>query len=122
MQETYGTDEVQDVGVQELAGKVVERSGRIPILPETVNASPGDIPGPPATHEASDWYPEDATANVWSTAANEPSEFLVAALHENGIHCRVDQQGAHAKLYVLPHDAFRAREIIREVVEGEPPE
>ena len=41
-----------------------------------------------------------------------PSEFLVAALHENGIHCRVDQQGIHATLYVLPADATRAREII----------
>jgi len=34
----------------------------------------------------------------------------------------VEQQGPHAKLYVLPHDAAHAREIIREVVEGEPPE
>jgi hypothetical protein len=33
----------------------------------------------------------------------------------------VDQHGTHAKLYVLPDDAARAREIIREVVEGEPP-
>lgn len=121
VQETYGTDDVQDVGVQELAGKVVERSGRIPILPETVNASPEDIPGPPETRDPAGWYPEDATANVWSTDANEPSEFLVAALHENGIHCRIDQQGTYAKLYVLPHDAYRAREIIREIVEGAPP-
>ena len=43
-------------------------------------------------------------------------------LHENEINCRVDQQGTRAKLYVLPHDAARAREIVREVVEGQPPE
>jgi hypothetical protein len=34
----------------------------------------------------------------------------------------VDQQGTRSKLYVLPDDATRAREIVREVVEGQPPE
>src|SRR6267378_3348050 len=67
-------------------------------------------------------YQEDATASVWSTDAGEPSDFLVAALHENGINCRVDQHGICAKLYVLPDDATRAREIVREVAEGQPPE
>ena len=120
VQETYGTDDVQDVGAQELAGQVVRASGRVAILPEMVNLSPEDIPGPPVTAESVRWFPEDATVSVWSTDANEPSDFLVAALHENGINCRVDQQGIRAKLYVLPDDAARAREIVREVVEGEP--
>ena len=79
------------------------------------------FPVPPSAGEEADWYPEDATVNIWSTDAGESSEFLVAALHENGIHCRVDQQGIHAKLYVLPADATRAREIIREIAESEPP-
>jgi hypothetical protein len=122
VQETYGTDDVQDVGAQELAGQVVRPSGRVAILPESVHLPAEDIPGPPATGESADWYPEDATASVWSTDAGEPSDFLVAALHENGINCRVDQQGNRANLYVLPGDATRAREIVREVVEGEPPE
>jgi hypothetical protein len=81
-----------------------------------------NIPGPPTAGEEADWYPEDATEKVWSTDAGEPSDFLVAALHENGIICRVDQQGTRSKLYVLPDDATRAREIVREVVEGQPPE
>jgi hypothetical protein len=92
-------------------------------LPSTLTPAPEDnIPGPPTAGKESDWYPEDATASVWSTDAGEPSDFLVAALHENGINCRVDQQGNRAKLCVLPGDATRAREIVREVVEGEPPE
>ena len=67
--------------------------------------------------------PEDATIErLVDETASEPSDFLVAALHENGINCRVDQQGTRAKLYVLPDDAARAREIVREVVEGLPPE
>ena len=122
VQETYGTDDVQDVGAQELAGRVVGPSSSVPILPESVSLPEQDIPGPPTTGEAEEWFPEDATVNVWSTQTKEPSEFLVAALHENGIHCRLDQQGSHAKLYVLPQDASRAREIVREVVEGAPPE
>jgi hypothetical protein len=81
-----------------------------------------NIPGPPTAGGEADWYPEDATANVWSSDAGESSDFLVAALHENGINCRVDQHGTHAKLYVLPDDATRAREIVREVVEGQPPD
>jgi hypothetical protein len=92
-------------------------------LPATMTPAPEEnIPGPPTAGEEGDWYPEDATASIWSTEAGEPSDFLVAALHENGINCRVDQQGTRAKLYVLPDDARRAREIVREVVEGEPPE
>ena len=122
VQETYGTDDVQDVGAQELAGRVLAPSGSVPILPESVSLPEQDIPGPPTVGKAEEWFPEDATVNVWSTQTNEPSEFLVAALHENGIHCRLDQQGSHAKLYVLPQDAPRAREIVREVVEGAPPE
>jgi hypothetical protein len=122
VQETYGTDDVQDVGAQELAGQVVRPSNRVPILAEMVNVPPEDIPGPPPAGESADWFPEDATVNVWSADSSEQSEFLVAALHENGINCRVDQQGTRAKLYVLPDDAPRAREIVREVVEGQPPE
>jgi hypothetical protein len=121
VQETYGTDDVEDVGAQELAGLVV-RPSRVPILPEMINVPPQDIPGPPAPGEGADWFPEDATVSVWSADSPTQSEFLVASLHENGIHCRLDERGTHAKLYVLPHDATRAREIVREVVEGEPPE
>ena len=122
VQETYGTDDVEDVGAQELAGLVVRPSGGVPILPEMVSLPPEDIPGPPAAGERADWFPEDATVNVWSADSPEQSEFLVAALHENGIHCRLDEQGSQTRLFVLPHDAARAREIVREVTEQTPPE
>jgi hypothetical protein len=122
VQETYGTDEIQDVGAQELAGLVARPSASVPILPESVTFPKEDIPGPPTAGNVAKWYPEDATAKIWSTDTGEPSDFLVAALHENGINCRLDQQGTRAKLYVLPHEATRASEIVREVVEGQPPE
>ncbi len=81
-----------------------------------------DIPGPPTAGEETGWFEEDATAMVWETETGEPSDFLVAALHENGIHCRVDREGSKAAVYVLPEDESRARDLVREVVEGQPPE
>ena len=122
VQTAYGSEEAEGAEVQELAGLVTRPNGDIPILPESVTEADEDIPGPPNAGEDAEWYPEDAREVVWSTDTDDPSDFLVAALHENGIECRVDQQGTRAKIYVLPHDGTRAREIVREVVEGEPPE
>jgi hypothetical protein len=123
VQEAFGTEDAEareTLNTPRLLGSMQES---IKKLPATMTSAPDEnIPGPPSAGEATDWYPEDATARVWSTDRSEPSDFLVAALHENGINCRVEQQGSRAKLYVLPHDAPRAREIIREVVEGTPPE
>jgi PleD family two-component response regulator len=50
------------------------------------------------------------------------SDFLIAALHENGIRCRVERNGSRARLFVLPEDEAKAGEIVQEVVEGKPPE
>jgi len=123
VKETYGADDVEDVGTQKLQGLPQRASNSIRKLPETLTPSPEEnIPGPPRAREERDWYPEDATAKVWATGSGEPSEFLVAALHENGIRCRVDDHGKQGVLYVLPEDESRAREIVREVVEGQPPE
>jgi len=122
VKKAFGEGDVEDSGRQELQELFKGIPSRL--LQQGKELSPADLenlPGPPTTDENADWFPEDATANVWSTESNEPSEFLVAALHENGIHCRVDQQGTCAKLYVLPHDATRAREILREIGEGSPP-
>ena len=123
VKEAYGTDDVGDVGAQELQGTPELSFRPIRKLPQTLTpAEEENIPGPPSAGEEHDWYPEDATAKVWSTETEEPCQFLVAALHENGIRCRVDRDGARANLYVWPEDENRAREIIREVVEGTPPE
>lgn len=123
VQEAFGTadaDERETLNTPRLLGRPQETIRK---LPATMTPAPEEnIPGPPTAGAEEDWYPEDATASVWSTDRDEPSDFLVAALHENGINCRVEQQGSRAKLYVLPDDAARAREIVREVVEGLPPE
>jgi len=125
VQEAFGTEDAEareTLNTPRLLESSQEQE-RIKKLPATMTPAPEEnIPGPPTAGEEADWYPEDATTSVWSTDSSEPSDFLVAALHENGINCRVDQQGTRAKLYVLPNDATRASEIVHEVVEGEPPE
>jgi hypothetical protein len=69
-----------------------------------------------------DWDPDDATVEVWSGAESYPGEFIVQALQENQIHSRFDQRTGRYAIYVMADDEKRAREIVREIVEGEPPE
>jgi hypothetical protein len=122
VQEAFGTEDAEERETLNTPRLLQSSQETIRKLPATMTpAAEENIPGPPTAGEERDWFPEDATASVWSTDTCESSDFLVAALHENGINCRVDQRGTRAKLYVLPDDAKRAREIVREVVEGEPP-
>jgi hypothetical protein len=44
------------------------------------------------------------------------------ALRENKIHARLKKGNGRNAIYVMPEDEIRAREIVREVVEGAPPE
>jgi hypothetical protein len=123
VQEAYGNEGAEERETLKTPRLLGSPRETIKKLPSTVTPAPEEnIPGQPTAGEEAGWYPEDATAGVWSTDAGEASDFLVAALHENGINCRVDQHGPRAKVYVLPDDVSRAREIVREVVEGQPPE
>jgi hypothetical protein len=75
-----------------------------------------------ASWDPEHWYPEDATVEIWEGEHAEMGELLAASLGENQIHSRVaESQGTH-RLFVLPEDETRARRIVREVIEGVPPE
>jgi hypothetical protein len=77
---------------------------------------------PRAAWDPERWYPEDASVEIWEGGQPEMGELLAASLSENQIHARVaEAKGVH-RLFVLPEDEARAREILREVVEGVPPE
>jgi hypothetical protein len=93
------------------------------------------IPEPPeessswGNHEVSgadwdprNWYPEDATAEIWSGDQPELGEMIAASLQENQIHSRASSSAGRCALFVLHEDEARAREIVREIVEGAPPE
>lgn len=72
--------------------------------------------------EPDHWYPEDATAEIWEGGQPEMGELLAASLSENQIHSRVANLADVQRLFVLPADETRAREIVREVVDGVPPD
>ncbi|HWF37190.1 MAG TPA: hypothetical protein VG322_01640 [Candidatus Acidoferrales bacterium] len=75
----------------------------------------------PADDIVEDYDPEQATAEVWSGSDLEIKEMLVASLRENGIGCALEVNGAF-RIRVMPSDADRAREIVREVINASPPE
>lgn len=62
-----------------------------------------------------------ATCAVWSGGDEPQAVFLSQALKENEIPVRVEKQGAISTLYVPPEEETLAREIIREILEGQPP-
>ena len=68
------------------------------------------------------WFPEDATAEVWQGGPGDSGWMLEMAFKENRINYRVDLESDDLKrLFVMPEDEARAREIVREIVEGTPP-
>jgi hypothetical protein len=77
--------------------------------------------------DLTNWCPEDATVEVWSgRESNGDSDkgwIIELALNENHIlsHANVPEDGTR-QVFVRPLDEARAREIVREIVEGAPPE
>jgi hypothetical protein len=69
-----------------------------------------------------DFHPEDATSEVWAGEDIEMAQFLKDSLRGVGIGCVVSEDGGTGRVLVLPADESRAREIVREVVEGAPPQ
>jgi hypothetical protein len=81
---------------------------------EDIEPAPDDI--------AADFYPEDATSEVWAGEEAEMAEYVRLCLRENRIACVVDEPNGKTRVRVLPASEARAREIVREIVEGTPPE
>lgn len=67
--------------------------------------------------------PEDASAGIWSGADATTAEMLKSCLAEIGIACYVARpESGNLSVRVFPEDEKRARAIVRQVVEGVPPE
>jgi len=47
-------------------------------------------------------------------------EMIEMSLRENDLLCRVEEEGDKHKVFVLSGNELRAKEIVREVVEGTP--
>ena len=69
------------------------------------------------------WDPEDISVLIWSGENIGLAGGIGLALQEHGIAYRVDTaQLGTAKVFCHPEDEDRARKLVREVVEGAPPE
>lgn len=66
--------------------------------------------------------PGDATCEVWSGEDKQMADYLNMSLNENGIGCVVAEDGGKRKVLVLPGAESRAQEIVRQVVDGSPPQ
>src|SRR5215471_4277231 len=70
-----------------------------------------------AIQDANEWlgprYPEDATVEVWSSEESDAREMIEMSLRENDVMSRTEEVEGKVKLFVLPEDAERAKEIVR---------
>lgn len=115
------------VPVEELeaARKVLDET--MAMLAQPVAAPEGQDEGDPGEWEETpgiveDPHPEDATAEVWTGEEEGMGQFLKSCLAANGIGCHVDTEAPKGvAVRVLPEDETRAKEIVRQVVEGIPP-
>lgn len=69
-----------------------------------------------------EWFPEDATAEVWSGDPPELQEIIEMSLRENDVRTRWESSGEKPVAFVLPEDEARARDIIREITDSTPRE
>ena len=114
IKEAFGTDE--ETG-----------DDAVPLLPAP-NREPADFGKSlrDAIADANEWlgprYPEDATVEVWSgeEAEKGTKEMIEMSLRENDLLCRSEEQNERIKLMVLPEHEERAKQIVREIVEGAP--
>jgi hypothetical protein len=68
------------------------------------------------------WDAEDASVEVWSGSQFHVGDIIELALRENQIHARFEETERRKAILVMPEDEGRAREIVREIVEGAPAE
>jgi len=81
-----------------------------------------------AIADANEWlgprYPEDATVEVWSGGGEDTDrdtkDMIEMSLRENDLLCRSEAEKGRIKVLVLPEDEAKAKEIVREIVEGAP--
>lgn len=76
----------------------------------------------PQTGElAEDPHPEDATVEVWSGEDAAMADYLALCLRGVGVGCVVGEDDGKSRVMVLPESGQRAKEIVHEVVDEEPP-
>jgi len=106
------------------AGSAHQGNAEFHVEDDIQDSQQNNSPGP-------DWHPDDATAEIWSGEDWYVAEMIAMSLRENQIECRTDPEAetdpgdappTAVKIYVLPDDEARAKEIVREITDAAPPE
>ncbi|PYU11748.1 MAG: hypothetical protein DMG37_15585 [Acidobacteria bacterium] len=121
-------DEKRAEGLLELPETIVEESSELTEEDEEQSLlewPEGDGSTPGTVRKGSSylglWYPEDATAEVFTETPTFKSDMIEMSLKENQIRTRTEvQEGGFKKVFVSPEDESAAREIIREIIEETP--
>ena len=106
-------------------------SGRVDFTDEAGNEVTLELPAQDDMADAGEanqdpdsdqWEPEDATVEIWSQRTPEYDLMVESSLRENRINYRVDAvDNSPGKIFVMPKDELRSREIVREIENGTPP-
>jgi hypothetical protein len=83
-----------------------------------IPAQDGAIAAEPPLTVATETHP---TVEVWYGNDERIAQFLTAAMQENEIPIHLENPADQTRIYVSAANEKRAREIVREIVEGAPP-
>jgi hypothetical protein len=100
---------------QEILEKLLEEEPADVEIPAQDNVSAPEPPLLIATEE----HP---AAEVWKGNDERIAQFLTAAMQENEIPIHLENPRDQTRIFVSAANEARAREIVREIVEGAPPE
>jgi hypothetical protein len=84
-----------------------------------IPAQDGAVAAEPPLSVTTETHP---AAEVWNGTDDRIAQFLTAAMQENEIPIHLEILGEQTRIFVSAGNEKRAREIVREVVEGAPPE
>ncbi len=105
VKEAFGTDEATG-------------EDAVPLLPAP--HVPGRKPSGPVPYDPQNWFPEDATVEVWAGEPPTLQEFIEASLREHEILTRWQWSEGKWLAFVLPQDDERAHKLIREIRDSTP--
>jgi hypothetical protein len=87
--------------------------------PESEGAEPDEVADVPI-EDPGDWDDQEPASEVWNGDDEEFANTMTACFRENGIPSHKFTEAGRCRLVVRPEQEARAKEIIREVVEGRP--
>jgi hypothetical protein len=125
VKDAYGMDGSDPDAVQSLNPPTLipDRARAIRKLPGSLTPSEEEnIPGPPEPGDGAPWEAGDDGIEIWSGEDTSLGDMLIASLRENEIDVHCENANGKQSLLVSSKQEARAREIVREVIEGAPPE